>query len=53
MTIKFFDGPPYNFTKSDRCHNGFINKLKFSPKGTWLVSGGADRKLVLYDGSKL
>lgn len=49
-TIKCYDGPPYKFVKSDKSHTNFIVKLKYSPKGTYFVTGGADRKLVLYDG---
>lgn len=53
LTLKFYEGPPYSFLKSDKPHTGFINQLKFSPKGTHLLSGGADRRLVIYDGVKL
>ena len=51
MTLKFFDGPPYSFVKSERAHKGYINQLKYSPKGNWIVSVGADKKIVLFDGS--
>ena len=36
--------------KSDKSHKSFINHVRYSPKGGLIVSGGADRKLVLYDG---
>ena len=36
--------------KSEKVHSSFLNHLKYSPKGTYIVSGGADRRLVLYDG---
>lgn len=49
-TVKCFEGPPYAFVKSDKSHSGFINKVKYSPKGHYFLTGGADRKLVLYDG---
>jgi len=49
-TLKCYDGPPYSFVKSDKSHTNFINQLKYSPKGTFILSGGADRKLVLYEG---
>lgn len=49
-TVKCFDGPPYSFVKSDKSHSSFIVKVKYSPKGTYFLTGGADRKLVIYDG---
>ena len=52
MTLKFYDGPPYSFAKSDLSHKGFINQTKFSPKGSYILTGGADRKLTLHDGLK-
>ena len=47
-TLKCFDGPPYSFVKSDKSHTNFINQVKYSPKGGYILSGAADRKLVLY-----
>lgn len=52
MTLKFYDGPPYSFKQSDRSHKGFINQVKYSPKGNYILTGGADRKLTLHDGQK-
>lgn len=52
MTLKFYDGPPYSFKQSDRSHKGFINQVKYSPKGSLILTGGADRKLTLHDGQK-
>lgn len=51
LTVKFFEGPPYAFNKSNKAHLGYINQLKYSPKGTMFVSVGADRKIVLYNGT--
>ena len=48
--LKCYDGPPYSFVKADKSHSGFINHARYSQKGSWIVSGGADRKLVVYDG---
>ena len=48
--LKCYDGPPYAFVKSQKSHTGYINHVQYSQKGTFIVSGGADRKLVLYDG---
>ena len=52
MVLKFFDGPPYNFVKSDKSNSGYINHVKYSPKGSLILIGGADRKLSLYEGTK-
>lgn len=52
MALKFYDGPPFSFTKSDRSHKGFINQVKYSPKGTYILTGGADRKITLHEGLK-
>jgi WD40 repeat protein len=52
MALKFFDGPPYSFKQSDQTHKGFINQVKYSPKGAYILTGGADRKLTLHDGLK-
>lgn len=52
FVTKFYEGPPYKFIKSNKSHAGYINQLKYSPKGTYLVSVGADRKVVIYDGDK-
>lgn len=48
MVLKFFDGPPYNFIKSDKSNIGFINHVRYSPKGSLILVGGADRKLSIY-----
>jgi len=50
FSLKGFDGPPYKYVKSEKVHSSFINHVQYSPKGTFVVSGGADRRLVLYDG---
>jgi len=48
MVLKFFDGPPYSFVKSDKSNAGFINHVRYSPKGSFILVGGADRKLSIY-----
>lgn len=52
MALKFFEGPPYSFKTAHQSHKGFINQVKYSPKGTYILAGGADRKLTLHDGNK-
>ena len=31
-------------------NKNYINQIKYSPNGKFLVSVGSDRKIVLYDG---
>jgi WD40 repeat protein len=50
--LKVYDGPPYKFSKSEKHHSGFINQMKYNSKGTYLVTVGADKKIVLYEGNK-
>lgn len=51
FVIKFYDGPPYKFVGSKKCHKNFINDLKFSPDGSKLISVSSDRKLTLFNGT--
>jgi WD40 repeat protein len=49
--LKFYQGPPYKFTKSSaKNHSNFINGIKYSPLGTYFVSVSSDKKIILYDG---
>ena len=48
--LKFYDGPPYSYLKSDQAHKGYINQLQYSQKGSWLASVGADKRIVIFDG---
>eukprot|EP00927_Polykrikos_kofoidii_P073226 TRINITY_DN6928_c0_g1_i1.p1 TRINITY_DN6928_c0_g1~~TRINITY_DN6928_c0_g1_i1.p1 ORF type:complete len:638 (+),score=81.77 TRINITY_DN6928_c0_g1_i1:79-1992(+) len=50
MTVGFHEGPPFKFSKGHTGHTNFVNCVRFSPDGEWAVSGGADGKLILYQG---
>jgi WD40 repeat protein len=49
--LVFLHGTPYKFNKVIRTHSSFVHTLHYSASGSHFVSGGADRKLFLYDGS--
>ena len=49
--LVFYQGPPFKFAQSVRGkHTNFVRDVKFSPSGSHIVSVGADRSIVLYDG---
>lgn len=49
-TLVFYKGPPFKFDHTvKQQHSNYIHDVAFSPDGNWLVSVGADRKVVLYD----
>ncbi|RMZ86353.1 hypothetical protein DV736_g6421, partial [Chaetothyriales sp. CBS 134916] len=50
--VVFYHGAPFKFNDipGRGTHANFIYGLAFSPDGSHLVSVGADRKIVLYDG---
>lgn len=51
--LVFYQGPPFRFTHSQRdCHSNFVHEVEFSPDGKYIVSVGADKKIVLYDGKE-
>jgi WD repeat-containing protein 1 (actin-interacting protein 1) len=49
-SVCYFEGPPFKWKKSLNEHDRFVNCIRFSPNGDRFASGGADGKLVLYDG---
>lgn len=49
-TVIFHQGPPFKFVKSHDAHGNFVNCVRYSPDGAWVVSAGSDSKLVLYEG---
>ncbi|CCH45562.1 putative WD repeat-containing protein [Wickerhamomyces ciferrii] len=50
-SLVFFQGPPFRFDSSSRGnHTNFVRDVKYSPNGEFLVSVGADRNIVVYDG---
>eukprot|EP00438_Fugacium_kawagutii_P005752 Skav227240 [mRNA] locus=scaffold2789:145761:152737:+ [translate_table: standard] len=50
MLVAFHQGPPFKFVRSHSTHSNFVNSVRFSPDGEWLVSAGSDSKLNLYTG---
>jgi WD40 repeat protein len=51
FNVKVYDGPPYQFTCSQKSHTNFVNQVKYSPDGGLVVSVGSDRKIVVYNGN--
>lgn len=49
-SICFYEGPPFKFKISLKDHTNFVNAVRYSPKGEYFVSGGADKKAYVYDG---
>ena len=47
----FYQGPPYKFKEKSSAHKGFVLGTAYSPDGKVLVTVGADKRIVLYDGS--
>ncbi|PVH20542.1 hypothetical protein CXQ85_002336 [Candidozyma haemuli] len=51
MSLVLYTGPPYKFDRSIRSlHTNTVRDVKYSPDGQWLVSGGSDRAIALFDG---
>jgi len=50
MLVAFHQGPPFKFVRSHSTHSNFVNSVRFSPDGEWLISAGSDAKLCLYTG---
>ncbi|KAG7804405.1 hypothetical protein KL944_000151 [Ogataea haglerorum] len=47
----FLQGPPFKFAQSVRGHHSnFVRDVKFSKDGSYAVSVGSDRLIVVYDG---
>jgi len=51
MTVNFYHGPPYKWQKSMTDHTRFVQCVRFSPDGQFVISVGSDAKIFLYDGS--
>ncbi|KAK7110487.1 actin-interacting protein 1-like [Littorina saxatilis] len=52
-TVGFHEGPPFKFKRTQKFHTNFVNVARFSKNGEVVLSGGADGKLVKYDGKTL
>ncbi|GME70461.1 unnamed protein product [Ambrosiozyma monospora] len=49
--LVFMQGPPFRFNQSIRGHhNNFVRDVRYSKNGEYIVSVGADRTAVLYEG---
>lgn len=51
-SMNFYQGPPFKFVHSNRNHARFVNTVEYSPNGDFIVSGGGDKKMFLYDGTE-
>lgn len=49
-SVCYFEGPPFKWKKSLNEHDRFVNCIRFAPNGERYASGGADGKLIIYDG---
>ncbi len=50
--LVFYHGPPFRFNSTARGnHTNFVRDVRYSPNGEFLVSVGADRNIVVYDGN--
>ena len=51
LSTCFLNGPPFKFaSKNNNVHKGYVYGVAFSPDGSKLVSVGADKRIVFYDG---
>lgn len=48
--LVFYNGPPFKFAFKNDKHTNFVQDVKFSPNGEYLVSVGSDKKIVIYEG---
>ena len=49
-SICYFEGPPFKWKRTLNEHDRFVNVVRYSPNGEKFASGGADGKLVVFDG---
>ncbi|KAI9893222.1 MAG: hypothetical protein M1814_000349 [Vezdaea aestivalis] len=49
-TIVFMTGVPFKFSRKDTSHTRFVYGVADSPDGISLVTVGADRKILMFDG---
>jgi len=49
-SVCYFEGPPFKWKRSLNEHDRFVNVVRYAPNGEKFASGGADGKLVVYDG---
>lgn len=51
-SIGYFEGPPFKWKNTLNVHDRFVNVVRYSPNGERFASGGADGKLVVFDGKQ-
>lgn len=49
---RFFNGPPFKYDHMQNEHTNSVHAVAYSPNGDHFASGGADRKINLYDGKE-
>lgn len=49
-SICYFEGPPFKWKNTLSVHDRFVNVVRYAPNGDKFASGGADGKLVIFDG---
>jgi WD repeat-containing protein 1 (actin-interacting protein 1) len=49
-SICYFEGPPFKWKRTLNEHERFVNVVRYSPNGERFASGGADGKLIIFDG---
>ncbi|KAI9026645.1 WD40-repeat-containing domain protein [Phycomyces nitens] len=50
LTVTFYTGVPFKYSKTIKAHTRFVHAVQFSPDGSHFVSAGADGKIFLYEG---
>ena len=48
--VSFFEGPPFKFKASSDIHSNFVNCVRFSPEGNFIVTSSSDKKIAVFDG---
>ena len=48
--ICYFEGPPFKWKRTLEEHERFVNVVRYAPNGELFASGGADGKLVIFEG---
>uniref|UniRef100_A0AC34PV90 Actin interacting protein 1 n=1 Tax=Panagrolaimus sp. JU765 TaxID=591449 RepID=A0AC34PV90_9BILA len=49
-TVAIFEGPPFKFKTLFHHHGRFVNSVRYNKDGSLFASGGADGKVILYEG---